>query len=334
MRRAKPSLQRGVPSRLRELALAGLDSRAFRQAVRPLLQSYVPFDAYCVNTCDPVTRAITSSVGDGLRPMDARRLFALERRGADVNLLADLGVKAPRVMTVSASTNGEPRRSPRMRTIFLPQGYGDELRAALALGDHVWGYLHLFCKERTFGRDDVARIDAVAPFLALGLACATVSPTRTKRPPLAPGLIELDRRGAILRASPGARELLRSVDLDGHQPIPHGVYAANGAAHAGAFRTPSGDWLAFRRFDIGGRAAILLDHATPEEVQRTVMLGFGFTARERQVARLVMEGVTNPQLARELDIALHTAKDHVKALLAKTGTSTRSELARVLATGA
>jgi DNA-binding NarL/FixJ family response regulator len=63
------------------------------------------------------------------------------------------------------------------------------------------------------------------------------------------------------------------------------------------------------------------------------MLGFGFTAREREVASLVTEGLTNAQLARALAIALHTVKDHVKALLVKSGTSTRSELARVLATG-
>jgi DNA-binding CsgD family transcriptional regulator len=220
-----------------------------------------------------------------------------------------------------------------MRTIFLPKGLTDELRAALVLGDHVWGYLHLFRKRGSFTDGDVARVETTAPFLALGLARATVSPTKAKRAPLLPELVELDRHGAILHASPTARDLLRSVDLDGHQPVPHGVYAANGAADAGCFRTPSGDWLAFRRFDLGGRAAILLDHASPDEVRRTVMLGFGLTARERQVASLVTDGLTNAQLARELGIALHTAKDHVKAIFVKTGTSTRSELARVLATG-
>jgi hypothetical protein len=57
-----------VLPKLRDLVLQNADSRAFRLAARPLLHGYVPFDAYCVNTCDPVTRAITSSVGDGLGP--------------------------------------------------------------------------------------------------------------------------------------------------------------------------------------------------------------------------------------------------------------------------
>jgi DNA-binding CsgD family transcriptional regulator len=295
----------------------------------------VPFDAYCVNTCDPVTRAITSSVGDGLGAADARRLFALERRGGDVNPLADLGGKLPRVVTVSAATEGAPARSERMRTIFLPQGYDDELRAALPWGEHVWGYLHLFRRGRPFDAGEVTRIEAVAPLLGHGLARAAVSPPITgKRIPFVPHLVQIDRRGAIVHASAAARELLRAFDLDGHQPVPHGVYAANTAQDAGCFRAPSGDWLAFRRFDLAGRATILLDRATPEEVRRTLMLAFGLTARERQVATLVVEGLTNAQLAGELQIALHTAKDHVKALLSKTGASTRSELARLLATGA
>jgi DNA-binding CsgD family transcriptional regulator len=313
--------------------LAGKDSRTFRQALRPVLRDFVPFDAYCVNSCDPVTRAITSSVGDGLDASEARRLFLLERRRDDVNLLSDLGVSAPRVVTVSATTGGAPWKSNRMRTIFLPKGFADELRAALTLGGHVWGYLHLYRKELVFDGRDVARVERVASLLALGLARATLAAQSEKSAPLAPELVELDRLGNVRRSSPAARELLRALDLDGHQPVPHGIYAAGRALDAGCFRAPSGDWLAFRRFDLARRAFILIDRATPDEVRRTTMLAFGFTARERQVAALVMEGLSNAELARALHIALHTAKDHVKAVLHKAGASTRSELARLLVAG-
>jgi DNA-binding CsgD family transcriptional regulator len=298
--------------------------------MRPVLREWVPFDAYCVNACDPVTRAITSSVGDGLSPEDARRLFAIERRGKDVNLLADLGVSRPNVVTVSAATGGAPNESERMRTLFLPRGFVDELRAALALGDHVWGYLHLFRKGSAFGRQDVQRIAAVAPVLALGLARSTVAPQGVKRALLPPELVELDGRGEILSASPAARKILASL---GDSPAHHGVYAANAGLAAGCFRSPMGEWLAFRRLDVGGRAVVLIDRARPHEVQRTTMLAFGLTARERQVADLVIEGLSNVQLAAELRIALHTAKDHVKAVLRKTGANTRVELPGLLASG-
>jgi DNA-binding CsgD family transcriptional regulator len=319
-----------VPPALVDLATRARDSRAFRLALRPVLRDWLPFDAYCVNACDPVTRVITSSVGDGLSPEDGRRLFALERRGKDVNLLAELGVLRPHVVTVSAATGGAPHKSERMRTLFLPRGLVDELRAALALGGHVWGYLHLFRKSRPFGKRDVQRIAAVAPTLALGLARGTVCPQRDTRAPFQPELVELDGRGKILRGSPASRKILARV---GDSPALHGVYAARTGGAAGCCRLPTGEWLAFRRFDVGSRALVLIDRARPHEVQRTTMLAFGLTARERQVAELVVEGMSNVQLAEELRIRLHTAKDHVKAVLRKTGASTRGELPRLLTSG-
>jgi hypothetical protein len=131
----KPSLARGVPRAIVDAALSAEDSRAFRADLRPLLHVYVAFDAYCVNTCDPVTRAITSSVGDGLTARDARKLFALERTGGDLNSLADLAPDGPVAVTLAAVTNGKPLRSRRMREIFAPLGFCDELRAALLLRD-------------------------------------------------------------------------------------------------------------------------------------------------------------------------------------------------------
>jgi DNA-binding CsgD family transcriptional regulator len=330
MSRKTPSLARGVPPTLLELATQAQDSHAFRLALRPVLRDWVPFDAYCLNACDPVTRAITSSVGDGLSSEHARRLFALERSGTDVNQLAELGVSSPHVVTISAATEGAPHKSERMRTLFLPRGFVDELRAALALGDHVWGYLHLFRKGKAFRKQDVQRITEVAPLLALGLARSTVSPRGKKRALLQPELVELDGRGEILHGSAAARKILASM---GESPAHHGVYAAKTGLAAGCCRSHTGEWLAFRRFDVGDRAVVLIDRARPDEVQRTTMLAFGLTARERQVAELLIAGLSNVQLAGELRIGLHTAKDHVKAVLRKTGANTRAELPRLLASG-
>lgn len=50
------------------------------------------------------------------------------------------------------------------------------------------------------------------------------------------------------------------------------------------------------------------------------------TPRERQVASLVASGFTNRQIAVSLSIALGTVKDHVHAVLTKTGFDTRSQL--------
>ena len=51
------------------------------------------------------------------------------------------------------------------------------------------------------------------------------------------------------------------------------------------------------------------------------------TAREFDVARLVSEGRTNGEIAKELGIAPKTASSHVEHILAKLGASRRAEIA-------
>lgn len=50
------------------------------------------------------------------------------------------------------------------------------------------------------------------------------------------------------------------------------------------------------------------------------------TAREFQVARLVAEGLTNPAIGAELDIATKTVAAHVEHILAKLGASRRAQI--------
>jgi len=49
------------------------------------------------------------------------------------------------------------------------------------------------------------------------------------------------------------------------------------------------------------------------------------TAREKQVAELLVEGASNKLIARRLDISVHTAKFHVAAVLEKLGARNRSD---------
>ena len=52
----------------------------------------------------------------------------------------------------------------------------------------------------------------------------------------------------------------------------------------------------------------------------------GLTPREQQVATVVAAGYTNRQIAVALGISLGTVKDHVHAILTKTGFESRSQL--------
>jgi DNA-binding CsgD family transcriptional regulator len=120
--------------------------------------------------------------------------------------------------------------------------------------------------------------------------------------------------------------------------------------------------FAARALDVRGRSALAIDRATGVEslkdaaalyaqcqanVRRTAVLTLlkdagsagkramlaglgerGLTSRERQVARLVIEGNTSREVAAVLGIGKRTVDTHVDHVLAKTGLKSRLELAR------
>ncbi len=53
----------------------------------------------------------------------------------------------------------------------------------------------------------------------------------------------------------------------------------------------------------------------------------GLTKRENEVATLVAAGYSNRQVAEALFISVATVKDHVHAILAKTGFASRAQIA-------
>ncbi len=54
-------------------------------------------------------------------------------------------------------------------------------------------------------------------------------------------------------------------------------------------------------------------------------LGHDLTAREREVLKLMVQGLTNPQIAEELIVSHSTVKFHVSSILSKLGAASRTE---------
>ena len=87
----------------------------------------------------------------------------------------------------------------------------------------------------------------------------------------------------------------------------------------------SGSWTLDAVPDWGSHLRLLLPLEAPIEDGWT---GPGrLSPRQRQVHRLVVEGCTNAEIARRLDISPDTAKHHVSALMRSLGVSRRAQVA-------
>lgn len=65
--------------------------------------------------------------------------------------------------------------------------------------------------------------------------------------------------------------------------------------------------------------AVVVEPATPAEITPFILLAYGRTRREAEVAQLALQGKSNKVLARELRISENTVEDHLKAILGRQG---------------
>jgi len=72
-------------------------------------------------------------------------------------------------------------------------------------------------------------------------------------------------------------------------------------------------------------------NAVPDRCIGAFVARFNLSPREEQVVRLLHEGLSTGDVARRLNISLHTVRDHIKHLYRKTETSSRGELFTLLA---
>jgi DNA-binding CsgD family transcriptional regulator len=162
-----------------------------------------------------------------------------------------------------------------------------------------------------------------------------------------PGVIELDASGALTGASSSAGPLLAELSGGDEQagaraPAVHAVAAATRAAVAragakgspqlpsAAVQTPAGSWLVLHGGLLGGpgggEVAVFIQRAHPTLVAPLLLKAFGLTAREQEVAQLLLRGATTAQASQRLSISPYTVSDHVKSIFDKTGCRTRGEL--------
>lgn len=77
---------------------------------------------------------------------------------------------------------------------------------------------------------------------------------------------------------------------------------------------------------------VLFEHvASQPSESRTTSEQLGFTRREQQLIPLINRGLTNKEIANQLNIGEQTVKSHIHRILRKAGTGNRQSLSRLSA---
>jgi DNA-binding CsgD family transcriptional regulator len=338
------------------LGRRGLPRERYYREVTDRLRRVFDCDAACWHTLDPDTRLITSDASDELvstgvytpeTVADAgARMIASEYFVPDVNTFAGLASRRVPVAILSQTTNGRPERSVRYRDLLAPSGIPFEMRASFVSRGRAWGAVHLARRDdsRDFSAEDAAALAAVTKAIADGIRTSLrFDAARDARGAAAPGLVVLSPSNAIEMITPPARAVLASMESrhpsDGEWP-PSPVLAladfARGRAQAAdpsvdavAVPTSSG-WVtlhaALPEGKADGRVAIVLERAASRQTTAVRLEADGVTPREREVAMLLAQGRSNPEIAEALVLSPYTVQDHIKNLFEKTGVSSRQEL--------
>jgi DNA-binding CsgD family transcriptional regulator len=322
------------------LAERSLDKDDFCWAAGERIAQAVSFDASCWHTHDPATLLITSHITERLPFCRFELLAHNEYATDDVNLFAELATSRRRVRTLRGATRNRPDSSERYRELFVPNGLDGELRAALVDGGSCWGGLIITrdAGQPDFSGEETSFLSRLSRALAKGMRASILTTAAHREPgPDAPGLVVVDEHGEVHGSSQSAISWLQEID-DGADELPAVVQStASAARRAGPGETPpharvrtaAGRWVVLhgsRMTDESDHVAVVIAPATPLDIVALLLGAYGLTAREREVADLVMRGQSTAQVSAALCITPYTVQDHLKAIFEKVGVHSRKEL--------
>lgn len=99
-------------------------------------------------------------------------------------------------------------------------------------------------------------------------------------------------------------------------------------------RLADGSWISVHgtvlRLGSAARAAVVIGPAHRDRISPLLMMIHGLTAREQDITKLVLQGLSTEQLATRLGISPHTVQQHLKSIFEKVGVRSRRELVATL----
>jgi DNA-binding CsgD family transcriptional regulator len=330
----------------------GPGGRLFEQ-MSTRLRKLVPYTAACWFGTDPATVLPTTPLRiENVSAGACEGYWDREFTGEDVLLFRDLARTESGGGTLYDTTAGLPSRSRRYRDLLAPRGYGDELRAALRIGEGTWAVVDLFrgLDQQPFTAREVECVTSLGAELALSLAglATTASAAGSRAAHQGPGTALFDDEGNLTSLDEQAEQWLSELtSAPWKQGVSHpllapiwSVLARARAVAAGLERGPAsvrlrsidGRWIVVHASCLRGLdgrpglTAVVIEPANSAQIAPMIIEAYSLTPREQQVTQGVARGLTNTAIAAELFVSVHTIRDHLKAVFAKLAVVSRGEL--------
>jgi DNA-binding CsgD family transcriptional regulator len=317
----------------------------FADGVMRSLNSAIGFDGYCLFAVDPITGLRSAMYAAHGLKVPTERLVHNETVEHDVNRYSTLSQRQGHVGLLSLRAAPEPP-SPRLHEIMRPEGYVSELRLVLVADGRYWGALSLFRDER---RHPFTTVHEESAQDMAGPLCAALRRHQIRRPGATrdarrAGAVLVGADGRLLSVSPEAQEWLVDLTSAGSDGITvdDASRMLHEVAHATVqgqpnpscrVRTREGRWLI-----ISGTttpltpvaATVVIQPAAVDQTLPAFAAWSGLSRREAQIAQLLARGLATKQIARRLDLSIHTVNDHLQSTYRKAGVNARDELLALL----
>ncbi|MBM7787227.1 helix-turn-helix transcriptional regulator [Tenggerimyces flavus] len=321
--------------RVERLCAGTLDAKSLRERVLAEVRRAVPFDAQVWVLTDPVTRVGTSPLADvpGLSWPDLPDLIRWRYLAESTRwtTVMDAGASV-RFLHETDGTWHDPAIVD-VATVVFHDRFG------------CWAWLDLW-RTTPFASAERALLDSFVRPVTEGLrrAQARTFLPGSMTPHDGPSVLVLGPDLHVRQQTSAAVETLHRLNPP-DDPIPaipaaaYNVAAALVSASMPAWsrvHLGGGRWATLRasRLSEGGDLAVSIETCTPAERLEVFALAHGLSGREREVLAELCTGADTRQLARTFVLSEHTVNDHVKAILAKTGSATRGVLlSRIAGTG-